>query len=69
MKTNKISISGIVQRILTGKITREHQIEEHFFEYLRNLVELPEERAYLRKLLDKLDIHEATSSAQVAGEK
>lgn len=37
---------------LTGKITREHQLEEHFLEYLRNLVELPEERAYLRGLLD-----------------
>lgn len=37
---------------LTGKITREHQIEEHFLEYLRNLVELPEERAYLQNLLD-----------------
>ncbi len=37
---------------LTGKITREHQMEEHFLEYLRNLVELPEERRYLRELLD-----------------
>jgi len=37
---------------LTGKITREHQIEEHFLEYLRSLVESPEERAYLRELLD-----------------
>ena len=36
---------------LTGKITREHQIEEHFLEYLRNLVEIPEERAYLRDML------------------
>ncbi len=36
---------------LTGKITREHQIEEHFLEYLRNLVELPEERAYMLELL------------------
>ncbi len=36
---------------LTGKITREHQIEEHFLEYLRNLVELPEEREYLSDLL------------------
>ncbi len=32
---------------LTGKITREHQIEEHFLEYLRNLVEVPEERSIL----------------------
>lgn len=36
---------------LTGKITREHQIEEHFLEYLRNLVELPEERQALRTML------------------
>lgn len=36
---------------LTGKITREHQMEEHFLEYLRCLVELPEERAYLLDLL------------------
>lgn len=42
---------------LTGKITREHQIEEHFLEYLRNLVELPEERSYLMNLITekKLD--------------
>ena len=32
---------------LTGKLTREHQIEEHFLEYLRNLVEIPEERSIL----------------------
>ena len=36
---------------LTGKITREHQIEEHFLEYLRNLQEIPEEREYMRQLL------------------
>ena len=36
---------------LTGKLTREHQIEEHFMEYLRNLAELPEERRYLREVL------------------
>ena len=36
---------------LTGKLTREHQIEEHFLEYLRNLVEIPEERSIL---LDQL---------------
>jgi len=45
---------------LTGKITREHQIEEHFMEYLRCLVEIPEERAYILDLLaarelDQLD--------------
>ncbi len=38
---------------LTGKLTREHQIEEHFLEYLRNLVEIPSERAYLRDMLLK----------------
>ena len=37
---------------LTGKITREHQIEEHFLEYLRNLVEIPEERQQLQDVLD-----------------
>lgn len=36
---------------LTGKITREHQIEEHFLEYLRNLEEFPEEKEYLKKIL------------------
>ena len=29
---------------ITGKITREHQIEEHFLEYIRNLDEFPEEK-------------------------
>jgi len=48
---------------LTGKITREHQIEEHFLEYLRNLVEIPEERAFMQDLLaarelDQLDSKE-----------
>jgi len=47
---------------LTGKITREHQIEEHFLEYLRNLVELPEERAYLHNLLDAREL--ATDSIE-----
>ena len=39
---------------LTGKITREHQIEEHFLEYINNLREIPEERAYMRNLLAEL---------------
>ena len=43
---------------LTGKITREHQIEEHFLEYIRNLVEIPEERKYLRDLLTKHKLEE-----------
>jgi len=36
---------------LTGKITREHQIEEHFLEYLYNLEEFPEEKEYIKKIL------------------
>jgi cytochrome b subunit of formate dehydrogenase len=38
---------------LTGRITREHQIEEHFLEYLNNLREIPEEREYMKNLLNK----------------
>lgn len=47
---------------LTGKITREHQIEEHFLEYLRNLVEIPEERTYLRALLAERGLDETQAS-------
>jgi cytochrome b subunit of formate dehydrogenase len=36
---------------LNGKITREHQIEEHFLEYINNLREIPEEREYIKNLL------------------
>lgn len=36
---------------LTGRITREHQIEEHFLEYLNNLNEIPEEKEYMKKIL------------------
>jgi cytochrome b subunit of formate dehydrogenase len=36
---------------LTGRITREHQIEEHFLEYLYNLDEIPEEKEYMKNLL------------------
>lgn len=36
---------------LTGRITREHQIEEHFLEYVNNLKEIPEEREYMKKIL------------------
>ncbi|MCK4951020.1 MAG: hypothetical protein KAS48_04320 [Gammaproteobacteria bacterium] len=46
---------------LTGKITREHQIEEHFLEYLRNLVEIPEERAELEKMLAARELGEETT--------
>ena len=41
---------------LTGKITREHQIEEHFLEYLRNLVEDPEEREHLRDMMESREL-------------
>jgi formate dehydrogenase subunit gamma len=41
---------------VTGRITREHQIEEHFLEYLRNLVEIPEERDTLSMILDECGI-------------
>ncbi|WJW76616.1 hypothetical protein QVG61_05870 [Thiohalobacter sp. IOR34] len=41
---------------LTGRITREHQMEEHFLEYLRNLVEIPEERAYLREMMESREL-------------
>ena len=40
---------------LMGKITREHQIEEHFIEYLNNLKEIPEEREYMKNLLAGLE--------------
>ena len=55
---------------LTGKITREHQIEEHFLEYLRNLVELPEERNYLRDILEsrELVIEPETAAGLATGE-
>ncbi|MDA3787680.1 MAG: DUF4405 domain-containing protein [Desulfobacula sp.] len=36
---------------LTGKIMRDHQIEEHFLEYLNNLKEIPEEREHMIRLL------------------
>lgn len=50
---------------LTGKITREHQIEEHFLEYLRNLVEIPEERTILADLLTERGLVEHATN--VAG--
>jgi len=42
---------------LTGKITREHQIEEHFLEYLRNLVEQPAERKALQDMLESRELY------------
>lgn len=53
---------------LTGKITREHQIEEHFLEYLRCLVEYPEERRYLRELLVAKGLHKLAPDGEVRGE-
>lgn len=41
---------------LTGRITREHQIEEHFLEYLRNLVEIPQEREELMDMLESREL-------------
>ncbi len=49
---------------LTGKITREHQIEEHFLEYLRNLVEIPEERKVLRTLLAEYGLSADTAEQE-----
>lgn len=40
---------------LTGKVTREHQIEEHYLEYMRTLEESPEEREYVKSILDKTE--------------
>ena len=46
---------------LTGKLTREHQIEEHFLEYLRNLVEIPEERSILLGQMISSGLNEQTT--------
>lgn len=40
---------------LTGRITREHQIEEHYLEYMRTLEERPEERKYVKSVLEKTE--------------
>ncbi len=40
---------------LTGKITREHQIEEHYLEYLRDIKNNPEEREYIEKVLENYE--------------
>ncbi|VAX10959.1 hypothetical protein MNBD_GAMMA26-1792 [hydrothermal vent metagenome] len=48
---------------LTGKLTREHQIEEHFIEYLRCLAALPEEREYLREVLVSKGLTSSTATA------
>ena len=51
---------------LTGKITREHQIEEHFLEYLHNLKEIPEEREYMKKLLKEKGFVEPTKEVSLS---
>lgn len=48
---------------LTGKITREHQIEEHFLEYLRCLVEVPEERRLMKEMLQRRGVATAPGEA------
>ncbi|WP_170942376.1 cytochrome b/b6 domain-containing protein [Noviherbaspirillum denitrificans] len=54
---------------LTGKITREHQIEEHFLEYLRCLVEYPAERRYLRNLLTSKKLVAQPAAPKVSEEQ
>lgn len=54
---------------LTGKITREHQIEEHFLEYLCNLVELPQERKYLYEFLGQHDLKAEDDSEDYSEEE
>jgi cytochrome b subunit of formate dehydrogenase len=55
------------------RITREHQIEEHFLEYIRNLEEIPEEREYMRNLLKEKQFEISqkmpASSLQTTAEK
>jgi formate dehydrogenase subunit gamma len=50
--------------VFTGKITREHQLEEHFLEYVRNLSEIPEEREYMRSLLSELGYMEKEGKSE-----
>jgi len=50
--------------VFTGKITREHQLEEHFLEYVRNLADIPEEREYMRELLSELGYGEKEGEAE-----
>ena len=52
---------------LSGKITREHQMEEHFLEYLRNLVELPEEREYFKQWLQQYDLKAQEREQGISG--
>jgi len=50
---------------LTGKIAREHQIEEHFLEYKRELETNPEEREYIQSVLKK---HGKVSSVRTSAD-
>lgn len=50
--------------VFTGKITREHQLEEHFLEYVRNLAEIPEEREYMRSVLAELGYAEKEGESE-----
>jgi len=52
---------------LTGKITREHQMEEHFVEYLRCLVEIPRERIHLRDMLEAMEQGEKAQNSTDSG--
>jgi cytochrome b subunit of formate dehydrogenase len=52
---------------LSGRITREHQMEEHFLEYLRNLVELPGEREFLKQWLQKYDLKAQEKEQEIPG--
>lgn len=52
---------------LTGKITREHQIEEHFLEYLRCLVEIPVERKLLLEMLAARELDQPAQTSTGEG--
>ncbi len=54
---------------LTGKITREHQLEEHFLEYLRCLVEIPAERRQMTKMLKSFDRVQAEKDGNGKGSR
>ena len=54
---------------LTGRITREHQIEEHFLEYIHNLNEIPEEREYMKNLLKEKGFEKPSGMVASPAEK
>ena len=53
---------------LTGRITREHQIEEHFLEYIHNLSEIPEEKEYMKNLLKEKGFERPSTMPASPGE-